>query len=303
MQMNEKRALDGFGAAGMIGFAALLAFNQVVVKVTGGGFSPVFQVALRSAGAVIFLLIWFRIRSVPMSLPKGTLIWGVITGLVFAFEFVCLYFALDLTTIARASIIFYSMPVWLALVSHYVLPGEQLSPQKFVGLVLALAGVAVAIFDRSDGNPNLTGDLLALIAAFGWAAIILLMRISPLQKVRAEMQLFLQIAVSAVVLLPIAPLFGELLRDVRPIHVSGMLFQVICVVGFGYLGWFWLMKVYRANTVASFSFLSPVLAVILGWLLLDEQIGAQIWGALVLVAAGIFLINRKLSIRFRKRSL
>ncbi len=291
--MSEKRALDGFGAAGMIGFAALLAFNQVVVKVTGGGFSPVFQVAVRSAGAVIFLLIWFRFRSIPMSLPKGTLFWGTLSGLIFSFEFICLYFAIDLTTISRASIIFYSMPVWLALASHYVLPSEQLTPQRFLGLVLALGGVAVAIFDRSSGNPSLAGDVLALTAAFGWAAIILLLRISPLQKVRAEMQLFLQIAVSAVVLVPIAPLFGEMLRDVRPIHVSGLLFQVICVVGFGYLGWFWLMKVYRANTVASFSFLSPVLAVILGWLLLNEQIGAQIWGALALVAAGIFLINRQ----------
>jgi drug/metabolite transporter (DMT)-like permease len=290
--MNEKRALDGFGAAGMIGFAALLAFNQVVVKVTGGGFSPVFQVAMRSVGAVIFLLIWFRIRSIPMSLPKGTLVWGIISGLIFAFEFVCLYFALDLTTIARASIIFYSMPVWLALASHYVLPGEQLNTQRFLGLVLALTGVTVAIFDRSTGDPSLAGDILALIASLGWAAIILLLRISPLHKARAEMQLFLQIAVSAVILVPIAPLFGEMLRDIKPVHVSGLLFQVICVVGFGYLGWFWLMKVYRANTVASFSFLSPVLAVILGWLLLDEQIGAQIWGALGLVAAGIFLINR-----------
>jgi drug/metabolite transporter (DMT)-like permease len=291
--MSEKRALDGFGAAGMIGFATLLAFNQVVVKVTGGGFSPVFQVTLRSAGAVIFLLLWFRFRAIPMSLPKGTLIWGILSGLIFAFEFVCLYFALDLTTIARASIIFYSMPVWLAFASHYLLPGEQLTSQRTLGLVLALGGVAVAIFDRSSGNPSLVGDALALIAAFAWAAIILLLRISPLQKAPAEMQLFLQISVSAVVLVPIAPLFGALLRDVQPIHVSGMLFQIICVVGFGYLGWFWLMKVYRANTVASFSFLSPVLAVILGWLLLDEQIGVQIWGALVLVAAGIFLINRQ----------
>lgn len=277
----------------MIGFAALLAFNQVVVKITGGGFSPVFQVALRSAGGVIFLLIWLRFRKIPMSIPQGTLIWGVLSGVIFSFEFICLYLSLDLITVSRASIIFYSMPVWLALASHFVLPGETLNATRLMGLILALGGVAFAVLDQSSGKENLIGDSLALVAAFGWAAIILLLRISPLQKVRAEMQLFLQISVSALILLPVAPLFGDLLRNVRPIHVTGMLFQVICVVGFGYLGWFWLMKVYRANVVASFSFLSPVLAVLLGWLLLDEQIGAQVWVALVLVAAGIFLINRR----------
>ena len=53
------------------------------------------------------------------------------------------------------------------------------------------------------------------------------------------------------------------------------------------------MKRYRASDVAAFSFLSPVLAVGLGWLLLDEPVGPQFLGALVLVALGIVLINRR----------
>jgi len=45
--------------------------------------------------------------------------------------------------------------------------------------------------------------------------------------------------------------------------------------------------------VASFSFLSPVFAVLLGWIILDEQIEVTIWLALGLVAAGLYLINRR----------
>jgi drug/metabolite transporter (DMT)-like permease len=45
--------------------------------------------------------------------------------------------------------------------------------------------------------------------------------------------------------------------------------------------------------VASFSFLSPVFAVLLGWLILGEQVGISIWAALGLVAAGLLLINRR----------
>jgi len=47
-----------------------------------------------------------------------------------------------------------------------------------------------------------------------------------------------------------------------------------------------------ASSVASFSFLSPVLGVALGWLLLGEHVGPQILLALVLVCAGLILINR-----------
>ena len=106
-------------------------------------------------------------------------------------------------------------------------------------------------------------------------------------------QLIWQLIVSAPILLIAAPLFGDLIRNVQPIHIAGMVFQIFAVASFGFLIWFWLMKLYPASSVASFSFLSPVFAVILGWLVLGETIGLQIWVALGLVALGIFLINRR----------
>ncbi|MBK0326773.1 DMT family transporter [Rhodobacteraceae bacterium F11138] len=291
--MEQKRAIDGFGAATLIGFAAVLAFNQVVIKVTGGGFGPVFQAALRSVLATVFLLIWMRVRGFALAPPPGTLWWGIASGFVFSFEFICIYSALDLTTVSRASIIFYSMPVWVALAGHMLLPGERLSPLRGLGLAFALSGVALAFADRSSGQASLAGDLLALSAALGWAAIALMVRITPISRWRPELQLFYQVAVSAVVLMALAPLFGALIRDVQWIHIAGLGFQSILVVGLGYLLWFWLLTIYRANSVTSFSFLSPVLAVFFGWALLGETIGPQIWVALSLVAAGIFLINRR----------
>ncbi|TDE40410.1 DMT family transporter [Antarcticimicrobium sediminis] len=291
--MTEKRAMDPAGAAALTGFALLLAFNQVVVKITGEGFAPVFQAGLRSAGAALVVLIWMRARRVPVTAPRAALIWGLLSGMAFAFEFACLYVALDLTTVARASIIFYSMPVWLGFAAHLWLPGERITPAAGVGMALALAGVVLALADRSNGQASLLGDLLALIAALGWASIILLLRMTPLTRISPVMQLLLQVAVSAPILLVLAPLFGPLIRDPQPIHYAGLAFQAVCVVGLGYIVWFHLMSIFRASAVASFSFLSPVFAVLFGWLILGERIGLQVWGALALVALGILLINRK----------
>ncbi len=291
--MSEKRAVDGFGATALIGFAAILAFNQVVIKVTGGGFGPVFQAGLRSVGATLFLLIWMRWRGISLTTPQGTALWGIASGFIFSLEFICIYTALDLTSVSRASILFYSMPVWVAIAGHLLLPGERLTPLRGFGLVLALGGVAMAVADRSTGQPSLAGDLLALGAAFNWAAIAIMLRVTPLSAIRPEMQLFYQVSVSVVILMGLAPLFGEMIREPNWVHFAGLGFQAFIVVGLGYLMWFWLLTIYRANAVASFSFLSPVLAVLFGWLILGETIGPQIWGALVLVAAGISLINRR----------
>ncbi|MGD9863239.1 MAG: DMT family transporter [Pseudodonghicola sp.] len=291
--MEERRAIDMFGAAALTGFALLLGFNQVVIKLTGDGFAPVLQAGLRSALAALVVLIWIRARGISLSMPPAALAWGVISGLIFGFEFLALYLALDLTTVARASVIFYSMPVWLGLAAHLWLPGERLSRARGLGMGLAMAGVALAMADRSTAGASLAGDLLALLASLGWAAVVLLLRMTPLTRVASPVQLLFQVAVSAPLLLVLAPLFDTLPRAPQPLHYAGLAFQAVCVVSLGYLIWFHLMTLYRTASVASFSFLSPVFAVLLGWLILGEQIGPAVWAALALVAAGLVLINRR----------
>ncbi|MEP3918989.1 DMT family transporter [Ascidiaceihabitans sp.] len=291
--MERKAHLDQFGTIALTAFALNLAVNQVVVKITNGGLEPVFAAGLRSFGAVLVLTLWMWWRGVSLRLSMATLWAGVLSGVLFAAEFTALFTAIDLSTVSRVSIIFYSMPVWLALGAHVLLPGEALTGKRALGLLLAMSGVVLAIFERDQVQVSWLGDALALFSAMCWAAIALGVRLTPLAKVPPAQQLYWQLIVSAPILLLLAPLFGPLVRDIAPIHLVGLAYQIIAVASLGFLAWFWLMSVYPANTVASFSFLSPVFAVILGWLVLDEQVGVQIWAALGLVAAGIFLINRR----------
>lgn len=285
--------MDAFGAAALIAFALHLAFNQVVIKVTNGGFNPVFAAGLRSAGAVLVLLCWMRLRRISLAVPREAIWAGLLSGTLFALEFTCLFTALDFTTVSRASVIFYSMPVWLAIASHFLIPTDRLTGVRGVGLALAMGGVALALLDRSDTTASLAGDLLALTSAICWAAIALCVKITPLSQVPPAQQLMFQVLVSAPLLLLGSLAFGELIRDLQPIHLAGLLFQIVAVASLGFLAWFWLMSIYPASAVASFSFLSPVFAVILGWLLLGEDVSAKVWMALALVAAGIYLINRR----------
>ena len=293
MSMERKTQMDMIGAVALIAIALNFGLNQVVVKVSTGGFQPVFMAALRSAGAAVVLLIWMRARGVSVRLPRASIVGGVIAGVLFAIEFQFLFIALDMTTVSRASIIFYSMPVWLAVAVHILLPSERLSGIRLVGLGLAMGGVALALVDRESGQASLAGDVLALLAAFCWAGIALCVRITPLSEVPAEQQLLWQLLISAPVLLMMALFFGELVRDFTVLHVAGLIYQILAIATFGFLAWFWMMKIYPAASVASFSFLSPVFSVLLGWVLLGEEIGATIWLALAMVAAGLLLINRR----------
>jgi drug/metabolite transporter (DMT)-like permease len=292
--MDRKDAIDLAGATGLVVFATMLAFNQVVIKVTNAGFGPVFAAGLRSALALLVLGLWLLLRRRRLDGIGRTLWPGLLLGGLFTIEFIFLFIALDLTTVSRVSILFYSMPVWLAIVAHFTLPGETLSWRRTLGLGLAMAGVVWALFDpQSRQAGSLLGDALAILAALAWGGIALTVRLTRVSELSPEGQVFWQLSVSTVGLLAVAPLFGDLLRDPTALHMAGLGFQAVFVASLGFLFWLRLMAIYPASDVAAFSFLSPVLAVGMGWLLLDEPVGPGFIGAMCLVAVGIVLINRR----------
>jgi drug/metabolite transporter (DMT)-like permease len=164
---------------------------------------------------------------------------------------------------------------------------------KALGLLLAFAGVALALSARNGGQHfSLAGDIMALGAGLCWAGIVLCARVTALARLRPEMQLMWQVLVSAPVLLALSVFFGPLIRDLAPIHWWSLAFQTVIVVSAGFILWFWLLGIYPASSVASFSFLTPIFGVGLGWLLLNEAVGPRIFGSAALVAVGILLINR-----------
>ncbi len=291
--MTRKSHIDLIGAVALIAFALNLGFNQVVIKLANGGFQPVFMAGLRSVGSGVVLMIWMWARGIPLALPRAAWFGGGLAGVLFAVEFILLFQALDLTSVARTSILFYAMPVWLSLAAHFLFPGERLTPVRLLGLALAMGGVVIAVTDRGGAPGNLWGDLMAMAAAMCWAGIVLCVRLTGLNVLRAEQQLLWQLLVSVPLLMFAALFFGDFVRDLAWVHVAGLVYQIFFIASFGFLFWFWLMKIYPASGVASFSFLSPVFAVLLGWLILGEEVGLSIWLALCLVAVGLILINRR----------
>ncbi len=294
--MMRKDRLDGVGLAVMLAVMLVLAVNQITVKIVNTGLQPVFYAGLRSFLAIFFVWGWLVWRGRPPRLPRSDWAAGCLMGAVFAAEFLFLFLALDLTTVGRASVIFYSMPVWFSIMAHFGLPGERITAVKATGLTLAFAGAAWAILSGAKGGEgSFVGDLCALAGAFGWAGTAFIARRPTMKAVGPEMQLFWMVLVSAPILLIVSPLFGPLIRDLEPYHILWLVIQASVVVAGGFIAWLWLLSVYPAATVASFSFLSPVLALGLGAVVFGESLTLPILGAAILVALGIVLINRPIS--------
>ncbi len=292
--MARKTRLDAAGGAVLMGVTLLFAVNQMVIKITNVGLQPVFFAGLRSVLAVVFVLAWMRYRGIPVGITRAILPFGLLIGAVFAAEFLFLFVALDLTTLGRASVIFYSMPLWLALMAHVGLPGERLTRIRSIGLILAFAGTALAILSRGQGGAgSLAGDLCALAGAVFWAATAFVARRPTMAAIGPERQLFWMVLVSGPILLVAAPAFGPLIRDLDWTHILWLFVQASVIVAGGFITWLWLLSSYPAATVASFSFLTPFFSLFLGAAFFSEPLQSSLVVACTLVGAGIVLINRR----------
>ncbi|MCC5969714.1 MAG: DMT family transporter [Pararhodobacter sp.] len=280
----------------LLGLSLLFGANNLLIKLGNDGLQPVFFAALRSfvaAGALAGWMIWRRI-GFRFDLWKP----GLLIGAAFATEFFFLFIALDNTTVVRASIIFYAMPLWLAVAAHFLFEGERLTPGRALGFLLGFAAVALMMLAQlrtgmAEGG-SLLGDLAALLAGVFWAAIILCARLTRLQTAPPETQLFWQLLVSAPILMALAPLYGgSLVRDFDGFQLVIFLIHTLGAVTAGFVLWFWLLLRYPASAVASFSFVTPVLSALLGWLVLNEPVSALTPVALALLVGGLILINRR----------
>lgn len=291
----RKDRIDALGATLLVSFSALLGLNQVLMKLVNYGMNPVFQAGLRSVVALVPVLLFVWWRGSRVSFRAGIVAPGIATGILFAAEFLLLFKALDITSVTRTSVLFYTMPIWVAVLAHFLIPGERLTRMRVVGLLIATAGVVVALAHNVQPATEyaLLGDLMTLLGASFWAGIAIITRVTPFSTARPPVQLLWQLVVSAPILLALAPLFGPAFREMTPGLWGIFAFQAIAIVAVGFMVWFWVLSIYPASDMASFAFLTPLFGVSFGWLVLGEPLAWNIVAALVLVGFGIWLVNRR----------
>ncbi len=293
--MQRKNHLDGIAIAALIILCISWGGQQVAIKLTAADISPVMQSGIRSIGATILIGLWILLRGKPLIEHDGTFWWGLAAGLLFAFEFMLIYWGLEFTHASRAVIFLYLSPFVVAVGTQIFIPGERLGTTQFLGLGLAFVGILVA-FGESFTLPSaqmLIGDSMLVCAAILWGATTVVIKAGPLAQISPSRTLLYQLSVSAIILpLGSVALHEPGIVNVSPLAVASLLYQTVWIASVTYLAWFWLIRHYPAPKLASFTFLTPLFGVLAGWLVLEEPLTVALLAALLLVATGVYLVNR-----------
>jgi drug/metabolite transporter (DMT)-like permease len=292
----RKTELDTLAIFLLLGCCLFWGFQQVLVKATLPELAPVFQASLRFAGATLLLFLWCVWRGIKLFGADGTLKAGLLAGALFAAEFAFMYIGLQYTTASRLTVFLYTSPFWVAVLLPLWVGTEKLRTSQWLGLACAFAAVA---FTLREGFGNATtstwpGDLLALLAGMFWGLTTVVIRASSLAGLRAEKLLFYQVAVGALALPFLSLSLGEpWVWHFSAFAATSMLLQTVVGAFVSYLAWMWMLGHYPATRLSVFVFLTPLFALLFGSLWLNETITPTLVAALVLVAVGIVLVNRK----------
>ena len=295
---ERKQHLDALAISLLLVCCLFWGFQQTLIKTTVSEVPPLWQASIRFIGATALLWLWCAVRGVKLFCRDGTLKAGLLAGTLFAGEFSCIYLGLRDTTASRLTVFLYTSPFVVALLLPRFVAAERLRRAQWIGLVIAFAAVALAFaegFLSSTATPRqLRGDAMALAAGTLWGLTTLVIRASAIATASAEKTLFYQVAVTAAA----APLLSLALGEHWSLSYSPAAWESIglqTVIGAfaSYLTWMWLLRHYPATQMSSFTFLTPVFALVFGVLLLNEPLTLQLMLALCGVAIGIVLVNRR----------
>lgn len=283
-RQNEKRSLAML-VASMAIWGSLGLFRRAI---------PLPSAVLafvRGVAGSLFLILFVKARGgkVNAGMTRKQIAWFGTAGAIMAFNWILLFDAYNYTSVAVATLCYYMMPVFVTLASA-VLFGEKLTARKLICVAVCVAGMLLVTGVAQGGMPSgadARGILMGLAAAVLYSTVVLMNKKMP--GMDAYEKTIVQLCGAAVIMVP----YILLTEDVTALSLDGkgavMLFLVAAVhTGIAYALYFGCMDDLKAQTVAIFSYIDPIVAVLLSAFVLGEPLSALgVAGVILVLGAAI----------------
>jgi drug/metabolite transporter (DMT)-like permease len=267
-------------------------FNFLAFKAALGSFPPLALMIVRLilAAAVLVALALLRHKAKPtlqqiknaavagvllLVLGQGSIVWGI-----------------QSLPSGQTALLASSAPIFLAVFSF--VSGERLQGRDLIGIGLGVAGLALMTLGESTGeSSNLPAVAIVLAGSAAWAG-------GSMYAARADLPAdssaagAIQTLAATVVIAPLAPLRGEFsqvsLDEVSAAAVAGVAYLGLIGLALGYGLFQWLDRVTSPVVANTFQYVSPVIALVAGAVVLGERLTVLDIGASVILLSSVALM-------------
>jgi len=272
------------------------------IKVGLADLPPLTFAGIRFVIALTILFLLIRIRSIPLPHTRGE--WGLlaITGILsFGFNYGLIFWGEQYISSGLAALLQATIPAFGLVFAHLHLPGERLSWAKIGGVILGVFGVGVVFSNQLAvaGKQALAGCVAVLISSIVVAYSNVLVKaygtnMNP--AVLAAGQMFFGLLLLFAVGLPRE---GNPLKiHWTPSAVTALLYLAIVGSVIAFLLYYWLVLNMDVTKSMLIALVTPVVAVLLGMIVLNEEIGWRTLagGAMIMLGISLIVIRKKQSV-------
>lgn len=205
--------------------------------------------------------------------------------------------ALQFTTASNAGVIISTAPFFTAVLSHFILKGEERFKWNFfVGFVVALTGISLIMFNGTSFSLNLTGDLLIVGAALSWAIYcVVLKKINEFEvpMIESTRRIF---AWGLLFMIPIAFIRGlsfSIADVIEPANLGNLLFLGVGACALCFIIWNTAVKLIGTVKANFYIYLTPVVTLIVSAIVLHEVITLRLITGTMLTLCGVVVSELK----------
>lgn len=253
------------------------------------------------AGAILYA--WFRARGQPAPTLREWRAATIAGGLMLLGGNGLLSWAEQHVPSGIAALLVGTVPLWMVLIARWGPTRERTGPREIGGLALGLLGVALLVAPTPEAVANVGTDARGFVLGAGavlagsmlWAAGSMYSRVAPLPPDSLYATALTMLA-GGVLLLLAGGARGEA-AHLSPTGVSARsALAILYLIAFGSLVAFsaytWLLRVARPALVGTYAYVNPVVAVLLGWALASEPLGARTALGAAIVVGSVVLVRR-----------
>jgi len=221
---------------------------------------------------------------------------GIIGVLLLTTGNVVLCWAEEIIPSGIAALLFATVPLWVAIIDSFLLRGDRLARGGLLGLFMGLVGLAILMWPKlmmpgemEKGFWIASGILL--VGALSWALGSICSRrwsldVDPFSATAWQM-LFSGLVNCALVFI-----FGDFERvEWTANGVGALVYLIVAGSWIGFTAYIWLLKHVATAKVATFAYVTPIVAVFLGWFFLRESVDAYVFVGAGVIVASVWLVN------------
>lgn len=260
--------------------------NWVVMKTANTFFPPITFVAYRFLfGALVLLSVW---RWLHLPLPKKKYWpWIFLTGILqMGLNNIAAQTSMLTLGAGMVSVLNYSMPVFAAVMAHFLL-GERLNWRKGVGIVLAIAGMAVLMDVHAGGD--VTAICIGLLSAVFWglASIFVKLKLADVNPISLTTWQMVCASLSLLAYTAIVPQ-GEVVWNTE--SVLCLIYNGVLASALAFFLWSWILQHIEVSKASVAVLAVPVVGVVGGILCLGEPMTLHIFFGMIMIMAGIYIV-------------